>query len=50
MIVVMQGSATDENIQAVIEQMVELGFNVHRTTRRGADDSRGRGHAGRSLR
>ena len=30
MIVVMQGSATDENIQAVIEQMVELGFNVHR--------------------
>ncbi len=32
MIVVMQGSATDENIQAVIEQMVELGFNVHRTS------------------
>src|SRR3978361_2214658 len=32
MIVGMQGSATDENIQAVIEQMVELGFNVHRTS------------------
>ena len=32
MIVVMQGSATGENIQAVIEQMVELGFNVHRTS------------------
>ena len=32
MIVVMQGTATDENIQAVIEQMVELGFNVHRTS------------------
>ena len=32
MIVVMQGSATSENIQAVIEQMVELGFNVHRTS------------------
>ena len=32
MIVVMQGSATGEHIQAVIEQMVELGFNVHRTS------------------
>ena len=25
-------SATDEQIQFVIERMVELGFNVHRTT------------------
>jgi 3-deoxy-7-phosphoheptulonate synthase len=32
MIVVMQGTASKENIQAVIEQMVELGFNVHRTS------------------
>ncbi len=32
MIVVMQGDATGEHIQAVIEQMVELGFNVHRTS------------------
>ena len=30
--VVMQSSATGEHIQAVIEQMVELGFNVHRTS------------------
>ncbi len=32
MIVVMQNSATPDHIQAVIEQMVELGFNVHRTS------------------
>src|SRR5580658_5015237 len=32
MIVAMQGHATEENIQNVIERMVELGFNVHRTT------------------
>src|SRR5215831_21049696 len=32
MIVAMQGTATEENIQLVIERMVELGFNVHRTT------------------
>ena len=32
MIVAMQGSATEEHIQQVIERMVELGFNVHRTT------------------
>ena len=32
MIVVMQKSATDEHIQAVIERMVELGFDVHRTS------------------
>src|ERR1700712_4573172 len=32
MIVAMQGTATEENIQQVIERMVELGFNVHRTT------------------
>lgn len=32
MIVVMQSSATPDHIQAVIEQMVELGFNVHRTS------------------
>jgi 3-deoxy-7-phosphoheptulonate synthase len=31
MIVVMQDSST-ENVQRVIERMVELGFNVHRTT------------------
>ena len=32
MIVAMQDHATDEQIQQVIELMVELGFNVHRTT------------------
>ena len=32
MIVAMQDRATDEQIQIVIERMVELGFNVHRTT------------------
>src|SRR5258705_6918696 len=32
MIVAMEGQATEENIQQVIERMVELGFNVHRTT------------------
>src|ERR1700751_738035 len=32
MIVAMHGQATEENIQLVIERMVELGFNVHRTT------------------
>ncbi|HZD48977.1 MAG TPA: 3-deoxy-7-phosphoheptulonate synthase, partial [Silvibacterium sp.] len=28
----MQERATDEQIQAVVERMVEIGFNVHRTT------------------
>jgi 3-deoxy-7-phosphoheptulonate synthase len=32
MIVAMQDHATEEHIQKVIERMVELGFNVHRTT------------------
>jgi 3-deoxy-7-phosphoheptulonate synthase len=32
MIVAMRDEATEEHIQAVIERMVELGFNVHRTT------------------
>src|ERR1035437_5944617 len=32
MIVAMQDEATEQNIQNVIERMVELGFNVHRTT------------------
>ncbi len=32
MIVAMQSHASDEQIQDVIERMVELGFNVHRTT------------------
>ena len=32
MIVVMQDAAGEEHIQHVIERMVELGFNVHRTT------------------
>jgi len=32
MIVAMHGQATEENVQQVIERMVELGFNVHRTT------------------
>jgi 3-deoxy-7-phosphoheptulonate synthase len=32
MIVAMQDHATDEQIQNVIERMVGLGFNVHRTT------------------
>ena len=32
MIVVMQDAAGEEHVQTVIERMVELGFNVHRTT------------------
>lgn len=32
MIVAMQDHATEEHIQHVIERMVDLGFNVHRTT------------------
>ena len=32
MIVAMQHKATEEQIRLVIERMVELGFNVHRTT------------------
>src|SRR5882757_1838386 len=32
MIVAMQDQATEDHIQSVIERMVELGFNVHRTT------------------
>jgi 3-deoxy-7-phosphoheptulonate synthase len=32
MIVAMQDDATEQHIQTVIERMVELGFNVHRTT------------------
>jgi 3-deoxy-7-phosphoheptulonate synthase len=32
MIVAMQHEASEQNIQQVIERMIELGFNVHRTT------------------
>jgi 3-deoxy-7-phosphoheptulonate synthase len=32
MIVAMQSGATEQQIQSVIERMVDLGFNVHRTT------------------
>jgi 3-deoxy-7-phosphoheptulonate synthase len=32
MIVAMQGEASEQDIHAVIERMVELGFDVHRTT------------------
>ncbi len=32
MIVAMQEHATEEEIQAVVERMMEIGFNVHRTT------------------
>jgi len=32
MIVAMQERATEEQIQSVVERMVEIGFNVHRTT------------------
>src|SRR5215472_11019365 len=32
MIVAMENHATEEQLQVVIERMVELGFNVHRTT------------------
>jgi len=32
MIVAMQGSATDEQIQQVVEHLVRMGFSVHRTT------------------
>lgn len=32
MIVAMQARATEEEIQAVVERMIEIGFNVHKTT------------------
>src|ERR1700723_4196263 len=32
MILAMRENATDEQIQTVVERMVEIGFNVHRTT------------------
>ena len=32
MIVAMQHNATEEQIQQVLARMVEIGFNVHRTT------------------
>ena len=32
MIVAMQDRATEEDIQSVVERMMEIGFNVHRTT------------------
>jgi 3-deoxy-7-phosphoheptulonate synthase len=32
MIVAMQERATEEEIQSVVERMIEIGFNVHRTT------------------
>jgi 3-deoxy-7-phosphoheptulonate synthase len=32
MIVAMQEKATEEQIQTVVERMVAIGFNVHRTT------------------
>ena len=32
MIVAMQGEASEQDITAVIERMIELGFDVHRTT------------------
>src|SRR5512142_531253 len=32
MIVVMQEGATEQQIQAVIDRLVELGFDVHRST------------------
>jgi 3-deoxy-7-phosphoheptulonate synthase len=32
MIVAMQAGATEEEIQAIVERMTEIGFNVHRTT------------------
>ena len=32
MVIVMQAGATDEQIEAVIDRMVEMGFDVHRST------------------
>ena len=32
MVVVMQERATDEQVQRVIAQLVEMGFDVHRST------------------
>ena len=45
MIVVMQDHASVEAIQNVIERMVELGFNVHRTTGETQTILAGSGHA-----
>ena len=32
MIVAMQDTATDEQIQQVVEHLIRMGFSVHRTT------------------
>ncbi len=32
MIVAMQETATEDQIQVVVEHLIELGFSVHRTT------------------
>ena len=32
MVIVMQAGATDEQIEAVIDRMVDMGFDVHRST------------------
>jgi len=46
MIVAMQDQATEKQVQDVIERMVELGFNVHRTTGANQTILAGVGNAG----
>src|SRR5665213_2413953 len=48
MIVAMQETATEQHVQAVIERMVELGFNVHRTAAARAKFLRGGAYKPRS--
>ena len=32
MVIVMEASATDEQISAVIDKLVKMGFDIHRST------------------
>ncbi len=45
MIVAMQEGATEEQVQGVIERLVQVGFNVHRTTGAVQTILAGSGHA-----
>ena len=42
MVVVMQGGASEEQIQTVIDRLVSLGFDIHRSTG-ASQDTVGRG-------
>ena len=47
MVVVMEERASEEQIQSIITQLVEKGFDVHRSTGAFADGARCRGRQSR---